>query len=134
MKKLVSLALTLIIILTLSTTAFAAAQLPIEPMWDNTQRIDCSFSFNGTAGEANARIIGKTGTTRIEAILKVYELINSQWVYITENTQSVNSDILAISTPFTAQNGVYYKSVLVVHVTNSDGYVESIQRATIGTP
>jgi hypothetical protein len=134
MKKFVSLALILIFILTLSTTSFAAAQLPVEPMWDNTQRIDCSFSFNGISSKATARILGKTGTTRIEATLKVYELINSQWVYITEKTQSVNSDILAISTPFTAQSGVYYKSVLVVHVTNSAGVVESLQRATTGTP
>jgi hypothetical protein len=134
MKKLLSLALTLIIMLTLCTTAFAATQLPIEPLWDNTQRIDTYFTFNGTSSQACARIIGKPGTTRIEATLKVYELINSQWVYITENTQSVNSDALAISTPFSAQSGVYYKSVLVVHVTNSAGVVESLQRATTGTP
>ena len=133
MKKLFTLALTLILIANLSLTAFAAtATPPIEPLWDNTQSITSWFSFNGSSSKAIAEIVGKEDTSRIEATIKVYILVNNDWVYLGESSASANSRILSVSVDFSAESGKNYKSIVVVHVTNNAGVTESLQRAKIG--
>lgn len=134
MKKTKILIVTVVMLLAFSVNALAALPPTAEPLWDNTEKVQSELYFSGANSSAYAKIIGKSGTTRIEATLKVYRLENSQWVYITENSASTTLPVLEISTPFAAVGGVYYKSILVFHVTNSDGVVESLQRAKIGTP
>ena len=132
MKKVKMLILCVVLLVAFSVNILAALPPVAEPMWDNTQNINSGFHFNGANSAACTDIIGKSGTTRIEATLKVYRLENSQWIYITENSASINSGRLYIETPFAADSGVYYKSIVVTHVTNSNGVTESLQRATIG--
>ncbi len=134
MKKTKILIVTVVMLLAFSVNALAALPPTAEPLWDNTEKVQSELYFSGANSKAYATITGKSGTTRIEATLKVYRLENSQWVYITENSASINGGYLYIETPFAAVGGVYYKSILVFHVTNSDGVVESLQRAKIGTP
>jgi hypothetical protein len=129
MKRTIKTLLVLIIIFSLTTTVFAAESVPIEPFWDNTNEIVSAIDLNGANSSAYAKIIGKTDTTKIEAVLSVYISVNGEWILVNQSTRSSNLYYLSFSVNFVAENGATYKSILVVHVTNSSGVTESIQRA-----
>ena len=129
MKKIICLTLTLIFVFALSVNAMAAAQLPLEPLWDNTNSVDLYFSINGASSHAIGEITGKSNTSYIEATMKVYELVNDDFVLINTVNKTVYSNYMYIAAPFSAAAGKCYKAHLIFHVTNSDGVTESLQRA-----
>lgn len=133
MKKVLFLVLTIVLLVSLSVIAAAKPTPEIAPLWDNTRTIESSFDFDGANSNAYANIVGKSGTTKIEATLKVYKLVDNTWTYITETSATAYSSIMSITTPFAATTGTHYKSILVLHVTNSSGVTESLQRATLAT-
>lgn len=128
MKKLISCLLLLGVMAVFFVNAQAAIP-DILPLWDNTLDASNNIVFEGTNGSAIGEITGKADTARIEATMTVYRLVNDEWVYVTQNSAAVNSRYLYFSADFTAEEGGYYKSILVFHVTNSQGVTESLQRA-----
>lgn len=129
MKKIISLALTLIFVFALSVNAMAAAPAPIEPLWDNTNSVMMDFSLNGASSYAIGEVMGKSNTAYIQATVKVYRLEGNSYVLINEVTKTEYSNYIFVATPFAAYTGNCYKAVLVFHVTNTDGVTESIQKA-----
>ncbi len=129
MKKILSLFITITILFVLSANALAAAPAPLTPLWENAQKVDSTLHINNTESYALACIDGFSNITVIEATLTVYRFINNEWIYINHTTNISYSPILELRVNFTALGGSSYKSILVVHLTNSAGVTESIQRA-----
>ena len=129
MKKTLSLIIVLALLASLSVNALAAVPIPLEPLWENAQRIDSSLHINNTSSYALACIEGFSNITLIEATLTVYRFINNEWIYINHTTNTTHLPILDLRVNFTALGGSSYKSILVVYLTNSEGVTESIQRA-----
>ena len=123
MKKLITILLTGIILLSLGIPAFAA--MPdngeIQPLWDNIKNLTHNLNFNGTSGLASASVIAGSGTTEIKASLAVYkEVGDDQWEYVDHITKrTTSSTSMDLNVSFTGESGAYYKSVLNVTVTKN---------------
>ena len=131
MKKLITILLTGIILLSLGIPALAA--MPdngeVQPLWDNIASLTHNLNFNGTNGLASAAIVAKSGTTEIHASLAVYkEIGDDQWEYVDHITKrTTSSTSMDLSVFFTGESGASYKSVLNVTVTKNGADEQEIK-------
>lgn len=101
----------------------AAIVEPIVPYWENVSTASCSISFSGTSGTVSCTVYGKSGTTRIEGSLVLYE----DGVEIDEWPISTTSTRVSILDSFTGESGCTYTLELDVDVTRN-GTVERVQK------
>jgi len=119
MKKIFSLFIAGIFLLSCCIVIQAALPETIEPLWDNIRNMDNPITFDGTEGTARATLNGKSGTTEITGILKVYKETDRGWVFVASDSDSVTGDSMTLSVEFTGVSGGYYKSVFSVTVTRN---------------
>lgn len=129
MKKIISLLLVFAILTVLCVSAAAATPPSVDLLWENIQNIDNSLLIYGEQSIAESFIYAEPDTVRIQATLTVYRLVGTEWYYVNATPKTVTTDFMYISVPFKAVSNSSYKSILVVYVTNSDGYTETFQRA-----
>ena len=114
MRKFVSM----IIALAMLTTCFAFsafAEEEVEPYrWEDDSNITLSLMFSGTDGLANYVVQGKTGTTKIDAILIIYfKNEKGEWKADSIWPYSEDSSRIAIGQSFTGTSGREYKLSLI---------------------
>ncbi len=121
--------------LVMSVTYVSAAQIEdptVEPMWDNTRRIDASLSFLDGIGYADSIVLGDAGTTSIKTDVYVYRGVGSLWFYITEMHVTKNNFISGVSCTFEADENARYRADFIFTVTK-DGVDEVITRTSYKT-
>lgn len=113
MKKALLVVISAILIFCFGSSVSAAIPPTAEPMWQNTGLVSGSMVFQGddkTHGVAEIQLIGKTGVTKIESSVVVYKLVGSDWVYVTENSKTVEHRNCALAVEFTGEHGYEYKA------------------------
>lgn len=88
----------------------------ISPQWDNAHTVILDLSFNGSTGYTSVTIIGKNGTTKIEATLTVYRKSGSTWYYVTEFSSEKDASQLSLYGTFSGISKTEYKAVLTATV------------------
>lgn len=106
----------------MSTHVSAAVSESMVPYWETTSSVNCSITFSGTTGVVNCMVRGKSGTTKIEGDLVLYE----DGVEIYTWPISTNTSSVSILDSFTGESGISYTLELDVEVTRN-GIVESIE-------
>ena len=119
MKKIFSLFIAGILLLSCCIGIQAALPEMIEPLWDNIRNMENTITFDGTEGTARAELDGKSGTTGISGSLKVYKETDRGWVFVASDSDSVTGTSMTLSVDFTGVSGGYYKSVFSVTVTRN---------------
>ncbi len=119
MKKMISVILACVLIITTGMSTSAALPETIEPLWDNIATIVNDMSFNGTSGNASASIVGKSGTTKITGTLTVYRQSGDNWIYVGQDSDTVTTGYMALSVDFNGYSEVNYKSVFSITVTRN---------------
>lgn len=111
MKKFVSATLLVVMLVSiLNISALAATPGTVEPRWANTGSITENMIFDGTSGTVAIRATGKVGVNRIEGSCVIYKHVGSDWVYVTEDSKTVNAMSCYLEIPFTAEIGYEYKA------------------------
>ena len=72
-KVLQTIMLAILMVGCLTSNVIAAVIVPIEPMWDNVNRIACEISFEGTEGTVHCDITAVSSATSIVGTLTLYE-------------------------------------------------------------
>lgn len=125
-KKALSLALAVLMMCAVVTTAMAQT---IVPLWDNTDTCNPTLTFSGTTAICRGPIEGKPGTTKINAQLILQEQ-QSNGSYVTVKfwpLQTTSGTVLNLSgSQPGCTSGVYYRAGVIANVFNSAGVSESI--------
>ena len=123
MKKVMSLVIAGILLL--SSCIGVGAVMPdiVTPMWDNINTMKNNIVFDGTDGVAQASVIGKSGTTAVSGTLEVYKQTTNGWEFVGSDSDSVNGIHMSLQVAFDGEEGEYYKAVFEVSVTRN-GVVE----------
>lgn len=116
----------LLIVLCLNLSVAAATPSIAEPLWDNTARLSGNIDFDDTVGIAHMRATGKTGVTQINGSVVVYKLVGSEWVYVAQDSKSVNTLSCYLEIEFTAEVGYEYKAEFTF-VVYKNGIGETVQ-------
>ena len=119
MKKILSLIITGILLLSCCVEIQAALPDIIAPQWVNINKMTNTISFDGTDGSASATLTGESGTTSMSGTLKVYKETDRGWVFVASDSDSVTGKTMQLSVDFTGVSGGYYKSVFTVTVTRN---------------
>ena len=119
MKKLVSLALTIGIALSMTINIIAAMPETLQPLWDNIGSMVSLIGFEESTGTATATATSKTGSSSMEGTLTVYKQTSSGWEYIDEDSDSTTGRSLGLEVTFDAESGEYYKAVFELVVTKN---------------
>lgn len=107
----------------LTSNVLAAVIVPIEPLWDNVNRVACEISFHGTDGTVVCDITAVSSATSITGTLTLYES------GIEIDFWEIDSDLpfVSIIESFTGIKGRTYTLELDVVVT-ARGSSETITR------
>lgn len=133
--------LTLIAIITLMSTAAVLptyAALPdngetVMPMWDNTAALNISIIFNKNGyGYAEGTVFGVVGVSKIVVDVTIYRQVGTNWIYVTQNQTTINSQGGVFSCPFPASYGSYYKAEYTIIVIKG-GLAEVITKEKCAT-
>lgn len=119
MKKILSLVLTCLLLISCFSVVSSAAVAPtpeVQPLWNNTARITGDFTFDGTEGYSYMRVIGKTGVTMIEGYVAVYKRTNLGWTYVADNSTMVRAQDCFLEIEFTGEVGCEYMAMYVFEV------------------
>lgn len=131
MKKFVSAMLLVIMLISvLNVSALAATPGTVEPMWDNTGYTSNNMVFDGTSGTASMIVAGKIGVNRIEGSCVIYRHDGSDWVYVTDDSTTVNAMSCSLEVTFTAEIGCEYKAEFTF-VVYKNGVGEPIESTII---
>lgn len=123
MKKLISLLVAGILLLSCCIGVGAAVPEIITPMWDNINNLSSNISFDGTDGYAQGTVFGKSGTSGISGTLEVYKQTSNGWEFVGSDSDSVSGNFMTLKVEFDGKEGEYFKSVFSVSVTRN-GVVE----------
>ena len=104
----------------------AAIADPLLPNWETVSSANCSIIFSDTSGTVRCTVYGKSGTTKIEGNLVLYE----DGVEIDEWSISTTTARVTILDSFTGESGATYTLELDVYVTRN-GIVERVQKDAI---
>ncbi len=134
MRKFVSM----IIALAMLTTCFAFsafAEEEVEPYrWEDDSNITLSLMFSGTDGLANYVVQGKTGTTKIDAILIIYfKNEKGEWKADSIWPYSEDSSRIAIGQSFTGTSGREYKANLKAIIKSPSSPNETLIKEAFAT-
>ena len=69
----------------------------VQPLWDNTNVIDCTVGFIEGTGRAESLVYAKFGATSIKTDIYVYALGDNAWIYVAEAHGTKNA-ITSVST------------------------------------
>lgn len=124
MKKVISLILAVLMLVSLPTAMYANENDPdsgITPYWDNMDLIEVGLSFNGTSGTATVTVDRVFGiTTSIEGTLTVYKKVGNDWVYV-DSTSGTSTRQLNLDLTFTGSKGTTYKAVADITANGTGG-------------
>ena len=123
MKKMLSLVIAGILLLSCCIGVGAAVPEIVTPMWDNINTMNNSINFSGTDGVAQASVFGKSGTTAVSGTLEVYKQTTNGWEFVGSDSDSVSGIYMSLQVAFDGEEGEYYKAVFEVSVTRN-GVVE----------
>lgn len=121
-RKLISLILTLVTILSIVPCTVSAATVDdtVAPMWQNTGAISCKIGFPDDGyGYAEAYVMGHPTVTQIHGDVYVYKQVGSSWVYVSEEHKTVESCSLILSCKFDPVDGAYYRADYTFTVTKN---------------
>jgi len=119
MKRLTSMILVVVVMLSMSVGVYAAIPETVLPMWTNISSMNNSFTFDGTTGISSCTAVGKAGTTKIVGSITIYQQIDGEWVYVDSTSGSSTSIVLVLSIEFEGEPDEYYMSVFDVTVTRN---------------
>ena len=123
MKKVMSLVIAGILLLSCCIGVGAAVPDIVTPMWDNINTMKNNIVFDGTDGVAQASVFGKSGTTAVSGTLEVYKQTTNGWEFVGSDSDSVSGIYMSLQVAFDGEEGEYYKAVFEVSVTRN-GVVE----------
>ena len=72
-KVLYTIVLVILLVGCLTSSVLAAVIIPIAPLWDNVNYVDCEITFDGTEGTVYCDITAVSSTTSITGTLTLYE-------------------------------------------------------------
>lgn len=72
-KVLQTMLLAILMVGCLTSSVFAAVIVPIAPLWDNVNYVDCQITFEGTEGTVYCDITAVSSATSITGTLTLYE-------------------------------------------------------------
>lgn len=125
MKKLLSIFIAGIMLISCCIGVGAALPDKADPLWDNIGSMTNNIYFISTSGSAEASITGKSGTTSITATLTVYKQTSSGgWSYVDSDADHVSGGYLGLKVDFEGEVGAYYKAEFRVSITRN-GIIES---------
>lgn len=119
MKKILSLFIVAITLISCCVGVRAAFSETAEPLWDNISDINNDITFYGSAGKAKATLKGLSGTTEMSGTLKVYKQTARGWAFVASDSDTVTGTLLSLTVDFTGVSGGYYKAVFTVTVTRN---------------
>ena len=129
MKKVLSVIIAFIMMLSLGVSAYAALPETVEPCAIGIADVEnYGMYFSGTTGMAMAVINNQSDEiTSITATLTVHVLQGTRWVYVGSDSGSSNGSAFSLEVTFTYEEGERYRSMLDVTVvkngvTQSDTY------------
>lgn len=128
MKKIISILLTCVVILSVMPVAiYGAVPEHIVPMWDNARTFTADLSFSQTTGDVTVTIMGQSGVTNISAEVKLYyKNTSGSWVEEPKDWDyNVNQMYLSITESFTGVAGREYKIEVEVNV-KKNGITETL--------
>ena len=105
MKKVMkTIVLAILMVSCLASSVLAVSIVPIEPLWDNVNRIACEISFDGTEGTVYCDITAISSATSITGTLTLYE--SGREI----NSWDIDSDLpfVTINESFTGTKGRTY--------------------------
>lgn len=124
MKRLLSIFIAGVMLISCCIGVGAARPDDIMPLWDNINSMTSNIYFNSTDGTAKATIRGISGTTSISGTLTVYkQAASGRWEYVGSDTDTVSGSYMSLTVEFEGESGEYYMSVFNVSVTRN-GIVE----------
>lgn len=86
----------------------------ITPCWTNTESIHLNLGFSGIRADCGAMVIGKTGTSRITATVKLQRK-NTNGTYTNVKTWSglsTNDSILTFNNSYNVTRGYTYRLMI----------------------
>lgn len=128
-KKIVSLTLALLMVLSLSVSALA-----ITPRWVTTDSCDVWLGFSGTTANCNVIIDGKSGTNKIVATVYLQKYVNGSYTTVTTWGGTSYSDTYMLDD--TANNcvkGTSYRLLVSATVYNVSGVSETVSNYSTAT-
>ncbi len=134
MKKAIIVLMSVVLLCTAVIVPVSAAvpENTVQPLWDNTNIIDCTVGFFDGIGYAECLVYGKIGATAVKTDIYVYYLGDNAWVYVTELHDSKNAISLVSSCPFNAVLNETYMVEYTFTVTRN-GTDEVITRTVYDT-
>lgn len=121
MKKIIRVLSIVLMLSYMAMSVSAAVVPPVEPNWDNVNRLACKISFSGTRGTVFCDIAARTGTTSITGTLTLYE----DGVEIDSWDIDAKTSYVTIADNFTGVSGSTYMLVLEADVV-TNGVSESL--------
>ena len=128
-KAIISLALSILMICSLTIPAFAAQKedTTIQPRWTSIATMEVCMSFVGNQGNVVGSARKQSTASHIVGTLYLYKWNGSFYEYMDEVSGSKTVGTLGLEIDFVCEKGVQYKGVLtVVAYTNNEGEYESI--------
>lgn len=115
-KVIISLSLAVIMLCSLTVTAFAVEteEPEIQPRWTSIATMDLDMAFVGNEGVASATARKQSTASRIEGVLSVFKWTGSRWEFIGDASGSKTVGTLGLSVYFECEQGVQYKAVFTV--------------------
>lgn len=132
-RTLIAILCVILMVSAVSVHAFASAvDDTIQPLWNNTANIDCTFNFHDGIGYADSVTKAQFGASSITTDIYVYKQINGDWIYVTELHDTKNKMVSGVSCIFNAESGVYYRADYTFTVTKNN-VAEVIHRTLYNT-
>lgn len=129
LKAIISLALSILMICSLTIPVFAAQKEEdtAQPRWTSISYMNVNMSFVGNHGNVVGSARKQSTASHIVGTLYLYKWNGSFYEYMDELSGSKTVGTLGLSIDFVCEKGVQYKGVLtVVAYTNNEGEYESI--------
>lgn len=104
----------------------------VQPLWDNTNIIDCTVLFIDGVGYAECVAHAKYGSTSIKTDIYVYSLGDEVWIYVAELHNIKNAISSVSSCTFEAELNETYRVDYTFTVTRN-GIDEVITRTVYDT-
>lgn len=125
MRKALACLICMAVVCSMITSICSVNNASVKPLYDNARKVDCTLSFDGTAGSVSCKIQGVSGTTSIKGTLTLY-CVNT--VIRTWNIDASKASV-SIDDDFTGVSGKWYRLTLDVDVT-ANGVTEPIWKTT----
>lgn len=81
----------------------------ITPMWTNTSTIALSISYSGTNATCTIDIQGYSGTTKVDATIRLYKLVNGVWILKNTWNETSSKTYLVCEEKALVDRGYRYK-------------------------